>query len=640
VNRAPACAVVAAFASALAFIPSGESRFVLPKLAIATACVALAAFAAPAGRLTKGASRVLAGGGLVLLVAALAGSTPGAQLLGRWPRYEGLISLALYAGMAWAGARILGPSAPHPTRVLFRRAAATTALILGLFSLVEVFGITPLGLYVARSGTLLGNASDLGLVAVVLLALLTPEVLASHPSPAPPSSTLRKPQPTKREPQPKPSRVTLLDHILGWAGIVAAGFVIVQSQSRGAMLGAVLALGISAAGAARLRGRGRIAWGTLGLAIALTVAVLAIPATRSRLFGEGAAGDSVAARTDMWRSTLRLAASHPILGVGPSGFLDAYPSVMSAEAAANNPSLVLDSPHNLLLQATMAGGLLLLSALLAGAFLLARAAWQTVTSAHDGGRRLDALSWAAALGGCAAGLLFHFTSPGTTPLAALLAGGLLARPLSTGEQPRARGDHRPRPRGADAASKERRQAGGLAAPGARVGGVVAWIVCGILLLGSVAEPAIARGMREVASGSLSDADAAFALAARLRPWDPDVPLIAGTAMSQRVQGGDAQATGYALSWTEKAMGRTPRSLEARRARAIALISAGRSQEALTLLTSTIDDAPCDPMSFLLRGYARADTGDLPGARTDFEVAGQNKTLAPAAKAALERIATK
>jgi hypothetical protein len=166
----------------------------------------------------------------------------------------------------------------------------------------------------------------------------------------------------------------------------------------------------------------------------VAAAALAVPSTRSRPVGTSPfPGHTVTGRVLLWGETARLVGDRPLLGVGPGGYADAIPTYHDARyerrVGAQNPP---DSPHDRILQAAAAGRLpLALLAVALAVLTLAR------------GRRAvevqSAAGEAAAFGGMLAGLvgygvtlLFHFTSPGTTPLAAVLGDALLADPARAG----------------------------------------------------------------------------------------------------------------------------------------------------------------------------------------------------------------
>jgi O-antigen ligase len=171
------------------------------------------------------------------------------------------------------------------------------------------------------------------------------------------------------------------------------------------------------------------------LAIVLGVVVLAggtiaLPQTRTRLFETSPhSAESVTGHLLLATETARLVASHPLLGVGPSGFVDAIPAEhdqrWDREIGSANPP---DSPENWLLQVASSGGIPLLAIALALTTIVIRRALRSVRIAPTTQTRAELVGLLGGLAGYAVTLLFHFTSPGTTPLAALFAGALVAAP--------------------------------------------------------------------------------------------------------------------------------------------------------------------------------------------------------------------
>ncbi|CAN5370580.1 hypothetical protein BH11ACT8_BH11ACT8_24450 [soil metagenome] len=167
-----------AVAAPLAWVPGGFTRFgPATLLVVALACaVAAAATGSVAGRLPRRLVLVGAAWLVVLALACLTGDTPVASLVGRWPRYEGLPVLVTYAGACWVGARVVERSDDGAQSLA--RAVGVLALVLAGFSLLDLAGTSPVGAGgLARSGSLLGNATDQGAVAMMAALLLAGRVL-------------------------------------------------------------------------------------------------------------------------------------------------------------------------------------------------------------------------------------------------------------------------------------------------------------------------------------------------------------------------------------------------------------------------------------------------------------------------------
>ena len=97
------------------------------------------------GRLPQGIRRALWATALVLAVSIAFSANPLASFLGRWPRFEGALVIALYFAVFALGAKVLGgpdgpeigpPSAPRITPAV---------VIVGVISAFEAAGLRPLG---------------------------------------------------------------------------------------------------------------------------------------------------------------------------------------------------------------------------------------------------------------------------------------------------------------------------------------------------------------------------------------------------------------------------------------------------------------------------------------------------------------
>ncbi|KQY58593.1 hypothetical protein ASD11_02755 [Aeromicrobium sp. Root495] len=375
--------------SSVAFLPGTFDPYVWPKIVVATLGVLVAATVPGRGRLPRPVVLAVSAGLLVVVVASLAGGTPFASLVGRFPRYEGVPVLLLYVGCAWAGARLLGT--PRATRrdVLLVALSAVAAVVAAA-SLLELAGVpvTP-ATDSTRTGTVVGNATDQGIVAVVVLAvLLGPAIRTRRPV------------------------------VVG--GAVAALVALAASGSRAALLVALLVVVVHGV---HLRGA---SWRPLaGVVGGLAVLVLALPVTRDRLLSSG----TVTGRRILWEESWELAREHLPLGVGPSRYVDAVGVVHDdrwvREVGVAAPP---DSAHAWPLQALLTGGLPLLLVAVALAVLVGRQALARIRQGDDP----LALGLACAVGGYGLILLTHFTAPATTCLVALLAGALIATTEASG----------------------------------------------------------------------------------------------------------------------------------------------------------------------------------------------------------------
>jgi len=378
--------------SVLAWVPGGFSRFVFAKLLVTVVACLFGALGTRHGRLPRRVVVVLIAGATVFVVAALAGGTPLASLLGRWPRYEGLPVLGVYAASAWLGARSVGLDVDR-LRQLVAALAAMTWLLL-VFSALDLAHVSPLGHAAeSRDGSLLGNATDQGLVAMMAVAVLAGAWLLEH------------------------SRWLLASAAAGVATVAISG-----SRTSMALVVVVVVAQILAdrrvAGLGSLR---RVATATVATVVLLLAVALAVPVTRDRLTslttGHG--------RLLLWQLTGRMVLDHPFLGVGPSRFVDAIGGYETpAWIHWVGVRTVPDSPHDWILQLLVAGGVPLLLAGLALAAYVVLLGWRAGRERpHLRGCYAAALAYGIAM-------LVNFTIASSTCLAAFLAGVAIAVPAS------------------------------------------------------------------------------------------------------------------------------------------------------------------------------------------------------------------
>jgi hypothetical protein len=506
------------------FLPGALDRFVFPKLALAAAGVLLALSGPARGRLPREIVWLLALAAVLLLVAALTGATPLQQVLGRPPRYEGVVALPVYLGALVSGARLLGPQRARGSTAWFLDGLSIAALAIGVEAALEAAGLRPLVSSVSRPGSLLGNASDQGAWAVLALG-------------------------------PLGAMAIRLRGTLHRAGAIGAGVALATSGSRGALVGAVVLALVLAALAPSRGSRLAIAAGCAVLALG----VLALPTTRGRVLSTTPLSrQTVTGRRLLWSETLDLVRDHPLLGVGPSGYVDAIPAYHSRryeqEIGPANPP---DSPENWLLQAAAAGGpgLALLAVILAGLVL-----WQgakAVAEQRSATERLAVGGMLAGLAGYSVALLFHFTTAGTTPLAALFAGALIAAP----------------PRSAARAYAWLR--GALIAAYA--------VLTVVLAAGAVAELPLRSALLQAAAGNLAAANNDFHTARDLRPWDAGIAQTATHAFAVLALDHEVGASHFGLAWAAKELAAYPDSIQGLQDAATLESAAGRTRAAARLL---------------------------------------------------------
>lgn len=573
-GRASTLAVVAiavAVGAVLAFAPGSFFRWFLPKELVLLLAVVLAALVPAAGRLGRGFWAIcLSASGWLVISAVVGGAMPLAQLLGRWPRYEGLIAIPVYIAAAWLAARLLGGRSALRSIEFWHRSIAIGSIVLTAVTVLEALGLQLIESELSRPGALLGNASDQGLVAVVFALLLAlPLYRAStHAGGAW--------QPV----------------LLYGGGVLGAVLTVVLSGSRGALLalvaGAALGLVIVAVRVYQQRGRrGLVAVLRVGglAALAIVIVVAITPGMRDRLFGFSPLSNrTVQDRVAMWEQALDIVARSPLFGVGPSGYADSVARTLDDPwYRAVTPGMVLDSPHSILFQSLVSGGWPLVIIALAGTAYLAVRVVRRLPRAM----RLDApdpradlvLSAGIALAGLVVGLLTHFTAASTGVLGGLLVGIIAGQPVLK---------HAPR------------------AWGYTVAAVLAvWALA--FAVATAADYRVAAAMR---APTAVQADVEFAAAQALRPWDGDLASIAAQSLTQRADFGDPAAPALAIEWSERAIEMLPESLAPRIANGVATRLAGRPDDAIALLSTLRDDYPNSPDVAVQLAIAHLQAGEL------------------------------
>ena len=484
----------------------------------------------------------------VFVVAALAGATPWTSLLGRYPRYEGLPMMLAYASAVVVGARLLQRPRHHR---IFVEVLALATCVNAVVALVQL--VTDPG---SRVTGLLGNSTTLGtygLLAVVVIGW----ALATEPRP------------------------------ILWAGALAAGVCIVLSASRGVLVGTVAAL--AAALLVRRFATKPPRWQHLAIGVAaITIAALLVPTTAARVTGSSPFSSStISGRLLLWQDAVRLWLSHPVLGSGPSRFVDAVnPFHTEAWAAAVGPYAPPDSPHNVLLQVLCATGVVGVLALAGVAYLAGRDAFRL---------RAPLLGPAVAVAvGLAVTYLTSFTDPVTTTLAAFVVGGALAaRPYD------------------QLTTAQRLWPAGLTL-------AVTGVLGGSLLVAEVGY-----------SAALTDTDPAPAAqrAIAARPWDPDVVRRVSYTVAKRAETAKID-TGYLTAPLAKACARLPESVECLLTLASVKDSTGDVAGALAEAEAAIAIDPTNVDARLAAGIALAKLARYAEAEAAFQHAASLRPTAP------------
>jgi Flp pilus assembly protein TadD len=585
ITRLPGLCVVLMAGSTLVFQPGGLFRFVWIKLVVVMIAVLAGLLSPLRARIPVAVQAATAACVVWIAVAMLLSDTPLASLAGRWPRYEGLLTLGVYVAVFAVGAKVLAGASAGQRRQLLSTSLAAVAVVLLLVAVLESAGLRPLGGAAdVRPGATLGNATDQGLIGFVIAGVLSAGG--------------------------GPER--------GWqvwlrrAGLIAAAGVAILSGSRAALAGLLIVALFASYVWMRSRSwaRPKIAAGAVLAAAAVAVGVLLVPAARDRLLSAG----TVDGRWLLWDRSLGLVGADPVFGVGPSGFVDALPAYLNAEWARSvGDSVPADSPHSWPLQLLAAGGVpLLMLGLVLGAVAVAAAVRRMKATQHGADRRylVVVLVTVAAYG---LTLLTHFTSIGTTALVAFLCGGLVGRE-GTGLPAVSSRAVEVIPGKLTAAFA------GIFRPAVSTAAGAVLVAAGLAVAvpAAIAEWPMGAGARAAAAGDVALAEQAFQQARQLRPWDSDTALLAAQAFAGPATAGDQQAARRAVEWGSLARERTPRSQEAGTALAIGYLYSGDPGAAKTVLDGLVRDAPYSTGLYVQRGVAQFGLGRASDGIADLE----------------------
>ncbi|WP_461190394.1 O-antigen ligase family protein [Arthrobacter sp. Z4-13] len=561
-------------ASVLAFQPGGLFRFVWVKLLILLAALVCAVLSPAAARLPRWVTWTVAAGAVWIAAAMLSSAAPAVSIAGRWPRYEGILTIGVYIALFAAGARLLGGEIAGRAWGRLRLSLAIVAMVLVVISGLEAAGLRPLGgVADARPGATLGNATDQGLIGLVIAG-----VLSAFP---------KGPGPVQRWIQR--------------AGFLAALAVVFLSASRAALMGAAIVVVVASVLWLKSRG-GTAPWSLVALPlVALAIfagSALLVPAAGSRLFSAG----TVDGRWMLWERTWLFVQERLWFGAGPSGFVDVLPGYLDRLwAERTGDAFPTDSPHNLPLQLLSAGGVPLLLIAAFFACLFVKTALAKIRHCQEFRQRQQLIAALAAVAAYALALLTHFTSPGTTGLVAFICGGLVGVELH----------RRALPWLPPAARAARPCAAAL---------VLAAAALAVVVPAAAAEWPMANGARAARLGDIAGAEASFQTALRLRPWDTDVRLLAAQAFAGPATDGNTEAARAATKWGDQALDSTPQSLEAGIAAAIGCLYGGRLPEAKSRLDGLTELAPYSAGVYVQRGVANFGLGNAGEGIADLQFA--------------------
>ena len=347
-----------AFTLPLVVVWNASDSYVLPKLLLARLLVIVLA----ALWLTRAALEGSLGAKRTVLDVPLAAFTASAALasllavnrtlalFGSYQRYEGLLTILLYAALFWLTVQTL--DGPDQAKALLRAllaAAYVAALVAVILSILgSVQGVTGGESAFTFSGLLrasgtLGNPNLLATLLAMVLPLALDELLRA---------------------------ASLSSRLYRLNVLIMMTLALLLTFGRSAWIGAALGLGIVAVAGVRRRARpGSLVVPVLALAaISLLVAQSArggLPLGPSLLTRAASitdpAGGSLLTRFHVWEDTIGLIASRPLTGYGPDTFGLVYPRFETGNWA---PGFRVDKAHADTLQVASTQGLLGLAAYL------------------------------------------------------------------------------------------------------------------------------------------------------------------------------------------------------------------------------------------------------------------------------------
>jgi len=404
--------------------PWWYDRYYWPKIQLLYAATAFGALAllcrgrpAPLARLRSPVGFALLAWLAALTLATVASVDPLTSLVGDDYRYEGLLTWLAYGAAAALAASALATVARVRAVV---NIALGTAVVISVLALLQHWGWRSVPTDFERTGWnrvwgTTGNPIALGAYLVLVLPI---------------AASLYAAEPTARG--------------VRGVGVVILYAALVASLARGAW--GALPVGVVVCGAAlgprALRAAARPLL-LLAVCCAVVTPVILLTGPTQGSLDRAAVADSVHGRLFLWRTSAVLVRDRPLLGWGPETLAKTYPAYGTPEFFAVYPyarqmTLIVDRPHNDLLQQAIAAGVVGLAAYLWLWAALARTAWR---AAQTGGAPGMAALAAGLFGGFVAyfaQLQLSFSYVSVAPVFWVLVGVLLAldRDACTG---RARG---------------------------------------------------------------------------------------------------------------------------------------------------------------------------------------------------------
>lgn len=295
--------------------------------------------------------------GAVALATVLS-SHPLISLLGRYERYNGLITLALYVAI---GLVVLVVYRDCPGRLT--EIAWASVLASGLASAYVIVQAANLDWWLwASNGRLpefpagtLGNSNFAGGYLAVTLPLAVGLLLTGQ---------------------------RLASRLLLGSVVASQVLAIWYTHTRGGILAVLVALAVM--GYALAPSRRRLAFITVGAILVVAGLAVLKAVGGPEEAKEGAprltSTSTLQNRVYYWRAAAHIAWHNPIVGTGPETFYANYPRIRERSEAEKNPLSLTDKPHNIFLEKASDTGLVGLGSYLA---LLAGVIWASVLALRD-----------------------------------------------------------------------------------------------------------------------------------------------------------------------------------------------------------------------------------------------------------------
>jgi O-antigen ligase len=327
-------------------VPSGPARWTVSLVVMGAAVCVLVLRPVRAERVTGGLWLALIAW---MFVASIAGADALHAWIGTPDRRLGWLAWCTFPLLFVCGQAV----AAEPRRRVVMRGASVAAALLGVWCAFERIGWSLIDESFAghRVGGPFGQPAYVG-AAAVLLAPMAAGVAFDRGS------------------------------ARGWrvAGAFGAGasaVALLLSQTRGAWVGAVVALALLGARHGRVVRR---RWREVALVVAAIGALFAVTPLGGRVAGAFDLGHGTTrGRFDDWTVGARVVERHPVFGAGPEGYRVVFPQVVSESYAARHGTDVIpDRAHNGIIDVAADGGVvagLLYAALLA---VLVAIAWRSL----------------------------------------------------------------------------------------------------------------------------------------------------------------------------------------------------------------------------------------------------------------------